>query len=100
VITFQTCEGRKSRITFNVFKDEPFKNILKLYCEKKELGNWQEYMIEFDGEKVSLEENANDLDLDGDEIFDVKKNSKAGASLDVINSNKNNYQFDDDILVA
>ncbi len=55
-------------------------------------------MMEFDGDKVDLTENANDLDLEGGEIFDVKKST--GSSLDVVKSNINNYEFDDDILIA
>lgn len=81
-------------------KDEPLKNVLKIYCEKKELGDYTGYMMEFDGESVDPDDIPDDLDLDGGDIFDVKKCSKSGASLDVVNSNKNNYAFDDDILIA
>lgn len=100
LITFQTSEGRKSRVTFHIHKDEPFANVLKVYCEKKELGDANAWMMEFDGERVEPNENADDLDLDGDEIFDVKKSTKVGASLDAVKSNKNNYEFDDDILAV
>ena len=55
-------------------------------------------MMEFDGDKVELDENSTDLDLEGGEIFDVKKSS--GASLDTVKMNKINYEFDDDILIA
>ena len=94
----QTSEGRKSRVSFLVFKEESFENILRKYCEKKEISDFESYMMEFDGDKVDLTENANDLDLDGGEIFDVKKST--GSSLDVVKSNINNYEFDDDILIA
>ena len=68
---------------------------MKKYCEKRELdGN--NFILEFDGDKVDLSETPIDLDLDGDEIFDVRKSSK--PILEKINENKKNYEFDDEIL--
>ncbi len=57
-------------------KDEEFENVLKKYLEKRELmtENWlTAYALHFDGDRVNLKETPEDLDLDGDEVFDVKK---------------------------
>lgn len=96
-IILQTTEGRKSRVKLQVVRDEPFKNILKKYCEHKSL-DWASgtYILEFDGDLVKPNETANDLDLDGDECFDVKQSSK--SSMQFIQGNKKNYDFDEDIL--
>jgi hypothetical protein len=55
------------------------------------------YILEFDGDQVNLNETPNDLDIDGGEIFDVKKSSKPTKQL--IDENKSKYAFDDDILI-
>jgi hypothetical protein len=55
-------------------------------------------MVEFDGDQVNLNETPNDLDIDGGEIFDVKKSSK--PTQQQINENMSKYAFDDDILIA
>jgi hypothetical protein len=68
---------------------------LKKYCEKRELVG-DNLMLEFDGDKVDLEETPTDLDLDGGEIFDIRRSSK--PSLEKIKENKKNYDFDDEIL--
>ncbi len=50
--------------------------MLKKYLEKRELisENWQTlYALHFDGDRVNPKETPEDLDLDGDEVFDVKK---------------------------
>jgi len=57
-----------------------------------------QYMLEFDGDVVGATETAEALDLDGDEIFDVKKNGK--ATMQLVEQNKERYEFDDDILIA
>ena len=56
------------------------------------------YIIEFDGDEVHLDETPSDLDIDGGEIFDVKKSSK--PTLQAVNENKKSYEFDDDILTV
>jgi hypothetical protein len=74
-IILQTEEGRKSRMKFLIFKDESFENVLKKYLEKRDLmvNNWEAcYGLVFDGDRVNLKETPVDLDLDGDEVFDVK----------------------------
>ena len=98
LVKLQTQEGRKSRVNFLIYKDEPFEKVLKMYCEKRELGNPSNYMLEFDGSKVDPSETAVDLDLDGGEMFDVRKSSK--PTIDHINENKQKYSFDDDVLIA
>jgi hypothetical protein len=55
-----------------------------------------QHILEFDGDKVDGDETPADLDLDGDEMMDVKKSSKPTSQ--VINENKKKYEFDDDIL--
>ncbi len=72
-----------------------FESILKKYCEKRELV-FGSYIIEFDGDKVELSETPIDLDLEGDEIFDVRRSSK--PILEHISANKENYDFDDEII--
>ena len=72
-------------------------NVLQKYCEKKKLDS-QSYMLEFDGDKVESSDTPQDLDLDGGEIFDVKKASKPTSQL--IRENKKKYDFDDDIIVC
>jgi len=54
-------------------------------------------MLEFDGEEVGKTETATDLDLDGGEIFDAKKNSK--PTMQLVSENAKNYEFDDDLFV-
>jgi len=54
-------------------------------------------MLEFDGEEVAKTETATDLDLDGGEIFDAKKNSK--PTMQLVSENAKNYEFDDDLFV-
>ena len=76
-------------------KDEKFEAVLTKYCQKRELLG-QNFMLEFDGEKVDLKETPIDLDLDGGEIFDVRRSSK--PTLEKIKDNKKNYDFDDEIL--
>jgi hypothetical protein len=78
---------------FSIFKDEKFANVLKKYCDKKEF-EYNQYTLEFDGEQVDLNENPNDLDLDGDEIFDVK------YLKNITKINEKKYEFDDDVLIA
>lgn len=97
-VILQTSEGRKSRLKFLVAKDEPLKNIISKYCEKREIKDSEQYMLEFDGDVVSSTETAEDLDLDGDEIFDIKKSSK--PTMQLVAENKKNYEFDDDILIV
>ena len=81
----------------NSLKDEQFKNILKKYCEVKALDyEGGRYIMEFDGDLVESNETPNDLDLDGDEIFDVKQSSKPSSKH--IEANKRNYEFDDDVI--
>lgn len=95
-VILQTSDGRKSRVKFNIAKDEPLNNLLELYCEKLELGNSGCYILEFDGDVVSATETSVDIDLDGDEIFDVKKSKK--PTMQLVKENKKNYEFDADIL--
>lgn len=57
----------------------------------------QMHIIEFDGDQVNLTETPNDLDLDGDEIFDVRKSSK--PIMAKVAEKKKVYDFDDDILI-
>lgn len=97
MIILQTQDGRKSRVRLLVSKDEKFGNVLKKYCEKKSL-EFGLFIMEFDGDKVKLDETPEDLDLDGGEIFDVRKSSK--PALEQIQANTKNYDFDDDILIA
>ena len=74
-------------------------NILKKYCEKRNLDNYEQYMLEFDGDRVGDDETPDRLDLDGGEIFDVKS-SKAKTTLQHVNENQSKYEFDDDVLIA
>jgi len=97
-VILQTRDGRKSRVKFIIAKDEPLLNMLPMYCDKLTLSNASEYIIEFDGEIVGKDETANDLDLDGDEIFDVKKSNK--PTMQIVSENKKNYEFDDDLFVV
>jgi hypothetical protein len=62
------------------------------------LNNPSGYIVEFDGEEVGMNETPADLDLDGEEIFDVRKSSK--PTLQAVQENKKNYEFDDDILAV
>ena len=78
-----------------ILKDEKFESVLQKYCEKRELDG-KAFLLEFDGDRVNLNETPNDLDLDGGEIFDVKQSSK--PSLEHVNDNKKNYDFDDEII--
>jgi hypothetical protein len=81
----------------NFLKDEQFENILKKYCEVKGLDHaGGRYIMEFDGDLVESNETPTDLDLDGDEIFDVKQSSKPSSKH--IEANKRNYEFDDDVI--
>ena len=82
-----------------LFKDEPFANILKKFCEKRGLDNHENYMLEFDGDRVEDDETPEDLDLDGGEIFDVKS-SKCKTTLQHVTENQSKYTFDDDVLIA
>jgi hypothetical protein len=52
--------------------------------------------MEFDGDLVSSNETPNDLDIEGGEIFDVKKSSK--PTLEQVKQNQKNYEFDDEVL--
>lgn len=97
-IILQTRDGRKSRVRFVVAKDEPVANVVGKYCERMEMDTALQYMLEFDGDLVGAEETAEDLDLDGDEIFDVKKRGK--ATMQLVEQHKQRYEFDDDILIA
>jgi hypothetical protein len=72
-------------------------NLLPKYCERLSLGDHRLYMLEFDGEEVAKTETATDLDLDGGEIFDAKKNSK--PTMQLVSENAKNYEFDDDLFV-
>lgn len=54
------------------------------------------YVIEFDGEHVDLKSTPTDLDLDGDEIMDVKKGYK--SVMQKVAENQKVYDYDDDIL--
>ena len=82
-----------------LFKDEPFANILKKFCEKRGLDNHENYMLEFDGDRVEDDETPEDLDLDGGEIFDVTS-SKCKTTLQHVTENQSKYTFDDDVLIA
>ena len=62
------------------------------------MNNPSGYIVEFDGEEVGMNETPADLDLDGEEIFDVRKSSK--PTLQAVQENKKNYEFDDDILAV
>lgn len=62
------------------------------------MNNPSGYIVEFDGEEVGMKETPADLDLDGEEIFDVRKSSK--PTLQAVHENKKNYEFDDDILTV
>jgi hypothetical protein len=75
------------------FKEEKFENVLKKYCEKREL-DFVKYIMEFDGEQVDVGETPVDLDLDGGEIFDVR------FSHDKTKINDKLYEFDDDVLIS
>ena len=68
---------------------------MKKYCELKGLDP-KVHILEFDADQVQPDETANDLDLDGGEIFDVRQSTKAANKH--IEANKKNYVFDDDIL--
>ena len=71
--------------------------MLKKYCELKSLDG-KFYMLEFDGDRVDVGETPEDLDLDGGEVFDVKKTAK--PTSEVIQQNRSKYEFDDDILLV
>lgn len=94
-VIFQTEDGRKSRIKFLISKSEKFGDVLKKYCEKRALPK-ANYIIEFDGERVEMSATPVDLDLDGDEVFDVKKGSK--SVMQKVAENNKIYDYDDDIL--
>lgn len=96
-ITLQSQEGRKSRVKFLIAKDEPFKNMLNIYCEKFGLPS-NNYIMEFDGDIVEPMDTANGLILDGDEIFDVKKTNK--PTMQLLKENKINYEYDDEVLIV
>jgi hypothetical protein len=69
-----------------------------MYCEKQEYNDEQlnEFIMEFDGDIVKPTDTADSLDLDGDEIFDVRKSKK--PIMQMLSENKKKYDFDDDIL--
>lgn len=77
------------------FKTEIFENVLNKYKEHRNLSDGN-YILEFDGERVDLKSTPIDLDLDGDEIMDVKKGSK--SVMQKVAENKKVYDYDDDIL--
>lgn len=97
-IILQTRDGRKSRVKFLVARDEPLVNVIAKYCERMDMDAAVQYMLEFDGDIVGAAETAEDLDLDGDEIFDVKKNGK--ATMQLVEQHKDRYEFDDDVLIV
>lgn len=77
------------------FQDETFETVLKKYCEKREL-EFSNHIIEFDGEKVNLQETPIDLDIEGEEIFDVRRSSN--PVLEHVQKNQKNYEFDDEVI--
>ena len=100
VVSLQTEEGRKSRLRFAVVRDEPLGNVLAKYVDVRKMP--AAYCLIFDGDVVGTDETADDLDLDGDEIFDVKvsKNGAAGVKAKTPLLNPQNYNFDDDVLTC
>lgn len=96
-LILQTDAGRKSRVKFLVSIDEPFENILKKYCEKKEL-EFNRHILQMEGDKIELTETPRDLDFEDDYMIDVVKSNK--PVLQIINENKKNYEFDDDIIIV
>ena len=71
--------------------------MLNMYCEKLGLPS-NNYIMEFDGDIVEPMDTANGLVLDGDEIFDVKKTNK--PTMQLLKENKNNYEYDDEVLIV
>ncbi|RNA35654.1 NFATC2-interacting -like [Brachionus plicatilis] len=96
-LILQTDTGRKSRVKFLVSVDEPFESILKKYCEKKEL-DMDKFSLQMEGDKIELTETPRDLDFEDDFMIDVVKSKK--PVLQIINENKQNYEFDDDIIIT
>lgn len=70
---------------------------MRKYCQDKKLDP-SLHILEFDGDLVEADDTPNSLDLDGGEMFDVKKSGKALS--EVIRQNKGKYEFDADILLA
>lgn len=70
---------------------------MRKYCQDKKLDP-SVHILEFDGDLVEADDTPNSLDLDGDEMFDVKKSSK--PTSEVIRQNQSKYDFDPDILIA
>ena len=78
-----------------MLKDETFGEILKKYCEKRDL-DFNCYMMEFDGDKVETDQTPIDLDIEDGEIFDVTKRKK--PTSECIKQNEKNYEFDDEVI--
>lgn len=95
-LILQTDAGRKSRVKFLVSTDEVFENILKKYCEKKEL-EFDKHILQMEGDKIELTETPQHLDFEDDYMIDVVKSNKPVSQL--VNENKKNYEFDDDIII-
>lgn len=96
-LILQTDSGRKSRVKFLVSLDEPFESILKKYCEKKEI-EFDKYILQMEGDKIELTETPRDLDFEDDYMIDVVKSKK--PVLQLVDENKKNYEFDDDIIMV
>jgi len=56
---------------FRVFKDEKFDKLLKVYAKKAKL-NPSDLAFVFDGEKVNLSSTPEDLDLEDDDMIEVR----------------------------
>jgi len=89
-------ERKEIQVKFFVSQDQPFKKILKSFCERNNL-EFQNYILELYGENVDLEKSVSDLELFGDEIFDVKERTSFTKTMDKIKL-ENNNDTDEDIF--
>jgi len=68
VISIQDKNGQQQ---FRVFKDEKFDKLLKVYAKKAKL-NASDLAFVFDGEKINLSSTPEDLDLEDDDMIEVR----------------------------
>jgi len=66
-----SIQDKNTRQQFRVFKDEKFDKLLKVYAKKAKL-NPSDLAFVFDGEKVNLSSTPEDLDLEDDDMIEVR----------------------------
>ncbi|KAG2589935.1 hypothetical protein PVAP13_5NG357285 [Panicum virgatum] len=72
-----SIQDKNARQQFRVFKDEKFDKLLKVYAKKAKL-NPSDLAFVFDGEKVNLSSTPEDLDLEDDDMIEVRHKRHCG----------------------